>query len=372
MDHMHFIFQPGASSSLGVELYNWLYGVIDHCLFDENSNTVNNGVRISHGSMGGDSTGAGNGSWASPTNFGSNQFVFFENNVFNGGAANDCNQGGRFVFRNNTFNDSFLQAHEMELDYRGCRAAEIYNNVFNGNSSDTDDSDFAYETRMGTALVWGNTSTNMKTLLGMANDRTNTGHNFGTVPSGWGYCGISTDGTGSAWDFSATAAVGYPCIDQVGRGVGQLLTGLFPNKVNSTTGKISWPNNALEPDYEWLDQYNPVSGGSLCSTGDTNTIAPNRDFYCYTLTWNGSSFVGTAFNGTAGTGSGTFSARPTSCTKNVAYWATDQQTLYQCSSTNNWTTYYTPYTYPHPLTLGSQGSGTPPPAPANLSTTVNQ
>ncbi len=120
MDHMHFIFQPGASSSLGVELYNWLYGVIDHCIFDENSNTVNNGVRISHGSMGSDATGAGNGSWASPTNFGSNQFIFFENNVFNGGAANDCNQGGRFVFRNNTFNDSFVEAHEMEFDYRGC------------------------------------------------------------------------------------------------------------------------------------------------------------------------------------------------------------------------------------------------------------
>ncbi len=111
----------------------------------------------------------------------------------------------------------------------------------------------------------------------------------------------------------------------VGRGVGQLLAGLFPNKVNSTTGKISWPNNALEPDYEWLDQYNAVSGGSLCSTGDTNSIAANRDFYCYTLTWNGSSFVGAAFNGTVGTGSGTLSARPSSCTKNVAYWATDDK-----------------------------------------------
>ena len=46
------------------------------------------------------------------------------------------------------------------------------------------------------------------------------------------------------------------------------------------------------------------------------------------------------------------------CTPLVAYWATDTSTLYQCSSPNIWTAYYTPYVYPHPLV-----SGTPPPPP---------
>jgi len=26
-------------------------------------------------------------------------------------------------------------------------------------------------------------------------------------------------------------------------------------------------------------------------------------------------------------------------------------TLYKCTATNTWTAYYTPYAYPHPLTL---------------------
>jgi PKD repeat protein len=56
-----------------------------------------------------------------------------------------------------------------------------------------------------------------------------------------------------------------------------------------------------------------------------------------------------SFNGTAGIGVGPLSARPTTCTKGVAYWATDTRTLYKSTAANTWNAYYTPYVYPHPL-----------------------
>ena len=58
---------------------------------------------------------------------------------------------------------------------------------------------------------------------------------------------------------------------------------------------------------------------------------------------------------------------PATCTVGQGYWATTQScsdltgmvgvnpatpisgTLYKCTSTNTWTEFYTPYTYPHPL-----------------------
>jgi len=380
------------ASTRAIGFIDWLYGVADHNYFSEGAATVTNGMFVEMGKYNGDSAGYGDGSWADASNWGTAKFMFFENNTFNGGFANDCAHGGRQVWRYNTFNDTGLQGHEMEGEYQGCRAAEVYNNLYVGVKGDIDSS-YVYEMRTGPALVWGNTSTNYQTLLDMANDRTDTFHAFGSAPpilsstamTGWGYCGTLGSGANlgpSDWDYSegsGSPGDGFPCVQQVGRGKGDLLSGYFhydsqnATRVNTTTSSVSWPHNQLEPVYEWLDKWtDPGEGGGQCTPNPaTISIVSNREYYCYTLTWNGSSFTGTAFDGTVGTGSGLHSARPATCTAGlggakwtsptgsygVGYWSTDTNTLSVCTATNTWTDIYTPYTYPHPLdTNGGQAN----------------
>jgi hypothetical protein len=291
-----------------------------------------------------------------------------EDNTFSNGVANDCDHGGRFVIRHNNFMGQpataaigGLQTHPTGgggADLRGCRAWEIYNNNFaalaSGNAFNA-----MYESS-GTGLFWGNTvppSYQHVLTLHSMRENANT-YTEVAPPNGWGYCGTSFNGTGSNWDQNSNATTGYACIDQPGRGKGDLLTGLMPSEVNSHTGTIAWPNQALEPVYEWM-----TTGWSGTSTNyavvyESSVLHSNTDYYlwCDPLSASGCS----SFNGTAGVGSGVLSARPSTCTPNVAYWATDQNTLYQCSSGNTWKAYYAPYVYPHPLTQISSVSVAPP------------
>jgi len=112
-------------------------------------------------------------------------------------------------------------------------------------------------------------------------------------------------------------------------------------------------NQVVMPCYEWSNSGsqlpNPVFG---VDGGLSGVVVQNRDYF---------DFVSSGFNGTVGVGSGTLASRPSTCTTGVAYWATDQGSwnqsgngsgqgvLYQCSATNSWTAYYTPYQYPDPL-----------------------
>jgi hypothetical protein len=145
------------------------------------------------------------------------------------------------------------------------------------------------------------------------------------------------------------------CADQGGRGAGGYTSG----SAATPSGAL---NQALDPIYEWDDTASNLNHGNMGT--DTGRTIANRDWY--TDNSNGSPHAQTSptspFNGTSGVGFGPLANRPNTCTPHVGYWATDQGSwnqsgngfgqgqLFVCTATNTWTTYYTPYTYPHPLT----------------------
>jgi len=215
-------------------------------------------------------------------------------------------------------------------------------------------------------LWWGNTITGFVQFIHEDTVRTKSATYTQTPPpNGWGYCGSSFNGTPSPWDGN-TNSTGYPCIDQVGRGKGDLLTGKqWPNLVNSLTGKITWPHQASEPVYVWNNTFNRVGYTSDAYWANADSVAvENRDYYLQLPNFKEPA----SFNGTAGIGQGLLSARPRTCTPVVGYWATDTNTLYTCTVTNTWSNFYTPYTHPHPL-VGS--SGAPPTSSADPAAIIN-
>jgi hypothetical protein len=171
IDHCAFDQLHGTNVRVG----GFLWGVIDHCKF----NLLNaQPIRLGHETWnGGDH---GNGSWADNPYWGSEKFVFIEDNVFEnatGKTAIDAYEGARFVVRYNHFHNCGLSMHGTEASGRGGKQVEEYNNTYRNNNSLP-----AGQIRSGSVITHDNTWS-----------KVNRGHVlqayrlFG-YPQHWGYC----------------------------------------------------------------------------------------------------------------------------------------------------------------------------------------
>jgi hypothetical protein len=372
IDHNHFYSY--VSGNKGIIVGGRVLGVADHNFIDARAGIITNDFAFYNGANwnGINDQGYGDASWADTSHFGTSQFFFTEDNLFNNGWFSDCVMGGRYVHRHNTGNNVAGTANHGTSfrTERGCRAAEIYGNTYNGTPFPNGNA--AYSNNSGTALIWGNTvSSSYQNVVTL--DVPRKSNNYGgetPPPNGWGYCGTNFSGTGSAWDQNAVTTTGSACMDSPARGRGDFLSGNFPNVCNITLNPAcniftgQWPRQDLDPLYIFANTYSTT----LVADG-SGMLSANRDYYV----------PSGSFNGTSGIGSGSLSARPATCaagpggnTPGVGYWATDTNTLYVCNPTNTWTAYYTPYTYPHPLIAGGTagtGSNLPNP-PTSLAATV--
>ena len=150
----------------GMEVSGYLRGVIDHNYWQLDRGWFSQGLEIHHPNWG-DVGDFGDNSWAQPTNFGSSQFMFVEDNQFvsSGGHvyATDGWMGQRVVYRRNTFTNSTWANHGTETSgrWRSARASEVYQNTFVVNTDGGSDWSLgafpsAIGSRGGTSIVFDN------------------------------------------------------------------------------------------------------------------------------------------------------------------------------------------------------------------------
>jgi hypothetical protein len=303
---------------------------------------------------------AGQAMWTQPMYYDNGTEAYFENNTFafNNFYANkmlECDRGGRYVFRYNTVSGNNLLGDGFESQPNGCLEISAYQNIIDGIGQ----SQANVLLRGGTGLIYSN-------IVKGVSVGTNTGNILLTNYRSTGACvplsacsvaGASPYcGGGNAKDGNVTN--GYPCFAQLGRG--GVSSGAF--------GLTSYPL------YQWDNcTSGTLNGGIIGCTGGASQAHANVYTICPTrnpCTVNGTSYNDYTFadikanrdyyesqnscNSAQSTGIciGLANAKAGNCSAGVAYWATDTKTLYRCGSSNTWSTYYTPFTYPYPLLRG--------------------
>ena len=366
-DHNHVTVTTGR----GMGVFQ-IWGLIDHNIYTRNGSLQE--LETEGSSIGSD---GGFTPWTFPLAFGTNNAIVIEDNTFidstgkdSGEDVIDCYTGVQLTIRHNQFSNSHFGCHGTDSgNNRSAFSVEAYANTFTNNTSSTYR---AMTLRGGTALYWGNTFNGSNSSWNGVSPMTyracigpestwgacnGTNYSLGSTNFASQASRVATASTGAASSTNVMFCSGAR--DQVctsdstcsAIGAGTCSTyfdGQGPSGYACRDQPGRTHNQVLAPMYAWLNTgANVTIDPGSCS--QATWVAANRDFYNYTA----------SFDGTSGVGVGLLSARPSTCTTTtekgggVAYWATDTNTLYQCSSTNTWTPYYTPYVYPDPLQNGT-------------------
>jgi len=373
-DHNSFPVTPTTLDKHGVYVYSKPTStqLIDHNYFKD----LGGGVDVD-GTHPSDFQFPGDFSWESTLVPGSANATYIEDNHFDYSSSSvgvdgawDSYAGARLVFRYNTVKRTSSGSHG--LDSGGLRSSLLHE-LYRNTASNTDSAIYTWaNSRGGTHFIFENTISasagSFNIFFAYQSYRSDDGC---TDCASWGICNGA-----NFRDQNTSGQQGYICRDQIGRGPETAPTTDWPRLTSSITF-----SEAAFPAYSFANTYKgaiptisnvDIRGGPTSDVrAQTFHLINNRDFFMEV----------SGFNGTTGTGSGSLLSRPGFCTTGVAYWATDQGSwntsgdgrgsgvLYKCTSTNNWSVYYTPYTYPHPLQGASGSDTTPPSAPTNLRVT---
>lgn len=271
--------------------------------------------------------------------FGTADNIYFESNSFtcSSGASGgnpgwvESGQGGRMVIRYNTWNLTNCSQQEL-WDIHGQQN-------FSGGGANN-----------------GQTGTMVTEIYGNSCVANCNGYRMLNHRGGWGlFFNNTVTGTGAM-----SVQVNQYAKGDVG---GSGCNADMPNPAAGYDGQV---NNS----YFW----NITVNGNLKTVSGAQPIADGCGVSLNNGYWQQN--VGcTSAACTTGIGQGT-TPPVGSCTVGVGYWVAGTPTVtidpnviqngtfYKCTSTNVWTVYYRPYTYPHPLRSGgSQSTDTTPPSP---------
>ena len=187
----------------GFACFDTVIGVIDHNTF--NVAHANGAIDVYASYWNGDTGGFGDKSWNAPTNFGSSQFLFMEDNSFSNapnnslGGVTDAVTGARFVVRYNSIYNCSIYNHGTDSTgrTRSCRAIEGYNNTFTGSGLNK----YVGGTRGGLILFHDNSISGYwdgLTVFDVENFRTfETFAVFGGADGGWVHRDLPAPGASS-------------------------------------------------------------------------------------------------------------------------------------------------------------------------------